>query len=435
MTNDSLKKSVSLAPSVPGIYTFSAKGGSASGGKEILYIGKAANLKSRLRSYLRTNDARIQKMLSVAEKIEFKKTDSDIEALILESQLIKDFRPQFNIMLRDDKQYFYVGFSHSTSSGQAEKFPKLFLTHQPQGFAGEAIGPFTDGATLKSTLKFLRRIFPYCTCKKPHNNFCLNYHIGKCVGFCCLKKPTTNNLQLTTYKKNITAIKEILNGKRLSLVKKLEKEMEQLAKKSELEKAIELRNKISNLKRIFENARVIQTYDTSKHHKLSLLSDLKKVLGLRKIPTRIEGYDISNIQGTNATGSMVVFEDGVPNKSQYRKFKIRSKRTPDDTFMLSEMLQRRFNHPEWQFPDLILIDGGKGQLNTAREIIKLSGKKNPIISVAKGRYEIFSTTLEKPVSMANLPSNVRNLIKNIDAEAHRFAINYYRKLHKRTLLS
>ena len=435
MDGNKFKKSTKGAPTKPGIYIFKK-------GDKKLYIGKAANLKSRLRSYLKTADPRIQKMLSISDGLEFRPTISDIEALILESQLIKDFRPQFNIVMRDDKQYFHVGFTEDV-------FPKLFLTHQPQGFEAEFIGPFTDGAVLKSTLKFLRKIFPYCTCKNPHNNFCLNYHIGRCIGFCCLKNKkydkkvlTELSSVLTDYKRNIRALKEVLNGKRKSLIKDLAKEMSLAAKKEDFETAIGIRGKIEGLERIFENARVIKAIRPQENN----LKELARIFKLKKPPFRIEGYDISNIQGTNATGSMVVFEDGVPNKSQYRKFKIRSKRTPDDTLMLGEMLQRRFNHPEWRKPDLILMDGGKGQLNAARAAIYKSQTVDnrlaksvihslPIIALAKGKYEIFSTTLEKPISMSKLPQNVRNLIKNIDAEAHRFAIDYYRRLHAKRLLS
>ena len=473
MTTDSLKKFISSAPSSSGIYMFKERG-------KNIYTGKAANLKSRLRSYLKTEDARIQKMVSAANGLEFKVTDSDIEALILESQLIKNLQPRFNIVMRDDKQYFHVGFTENT-------FPRLFLTHQPQQVLSikyqvlrgrkshntkyvihntEFIGPFTDGAVLKSTLKFLRKIFPYCTCKNPHNNFCLNYHIGKCPGFCCLKQPVSSIKYqvLRDYRKNIRAIKEILSGKRESLTKNLEKEMCQAAKKGDLEKAIELRDRISKLKRVFENAKIIRN---TKYGILNTENDartqntlkaLARLLKLDRVPYRIEGYDISNIQGTNATGSMVVFEDGVPNKNQYRKFKIRARITKTrsdlfhdrsinqipggDTGMLREILERRFRHEEWPFPDLILVDGGKGQLNAAKAVISnyyttlLKKQRAPsLIALAKGKYEIFSTTLEKPISMSKLPQNVRNLIKNIDAEAHRFAINYYRRLHKRRLLS
>src|SRR3989338_8621812 len=259
MTNDSLKKFISSAPSSSGIYMFKERG-------KNIYTGKAANLKSRLRSYLKTADPRIQKMVSAANGLEFKVTDSDIEALILESQLIKNLQPRFNIVMRDDKQYFYVVFT-------PEKFPKIFLTHQPQKFKTQIlnsksnsnvlkfkiknlnltnadiqyIGPFTDGTALKATLRYLRRIFPYCTCKNPHNNFCLNYHIGKCPGFCCLKDSPERSRRiadkkvLTDYKRNIRALKEILHGKRKSLIKDLAKEMSSAAKKEDFETAIGIR--------------------------------------------------------------------------------------------------------------------------------------------------------------------------------------------------
>ena len=331
MTNDSLKKFISSAPSSSGIYMFKERG-------KNIYTGKAANLKARLRSYLKTTDSRIQKMVSAANGLEFKVTDSDIEALILESQLIKNLQPRFNIVMRDDKQYFHVGFTENT-------FPKLFLTHQPHyskyrnieisGF----IGPFTDGAVLKSTLKFLRKIFPYCTCKNPHNNFCLNYHIGKCVGFCCLKdgESRITNQELRRYRKNIKAMKEILSGRKEYLIINIEKEMRNFAKKEKFKEAIEIRGKLKNLKRIFENAKVIHNSKFLIHNsenteqKMATLRELAKMLDIGKLPRRIEGYDISNIQGTNATGSMVVFENGNPNKNQYRKFKKKSKRTPHNT--------------------------------------------------------------------------------------------------------
>ncbi|MBI2062599.1 MAG: GIY-YIG nuclease family protein, partial [Candidatus Yanofskybacteria bacterium] len=206
-----LKTMVRKLPRQPGIYIFKdAK-------DKPLYVGKASDLKSRLSSYSKIDDPRIKKMLVLASSLKFLKTGSDIEALILESQLIKKLRPRFNIVMRDDKQYFYVGFSN-------ENFPKIFITHQPTKLVYGSqftvhrpktvnskletsfIGPFTDGDALKTTLRFLRSVFPYCTCQQLHHNYCLNYHIRKCLGFCCLKKPATNDRQLTTYKNNVEAI-------------------------------------------------------------------------------------------------------------------------------------------------------------------------------------------------------------------------------------
>lgn len=491
MTTHTLKKHVATLPSGPGIYRFK------DARKKDLYIGKATNLKSRVGSYLKSKDSRIAKMVESASSLKFISTESEIEALILESQLIKQFRPPFNIMLRDDKQYFYVAFT-------GEIFPKIFLTHQPldtkYGILNtKFIGPFTDGNILKSTLKFLRRIFPYCTCKNTHNNFCLNYHIGKCPGFCCLKKQNPENQGSTlkkfqgrtfnSYQNNIRSIKDILNGKKVSLIKKLEKEMATETKKmrelvpilfstkSELQnrgssisekiknfdeigkKAIELRKKLSDLKRVFENAMIIKNSDILKTHR----SGLESLLKLQKPIIRIEGYDVSNIQGTHATGSMVTFIQGQPDKSQYRKFRIRNsnieilnkpkiinsklKTVSDlgfsasdfhsggDTAMLKEVLERRFKHEEWPFPDLVLIDGGKGQVNMAVKTLKEMAIKIQIIGISKNEHHMGHQLIihgrKSPLPLTKLSPADRNLLLTIDSEAHRFAIGYYRKLHRK----
>ena len=379
MTNGSLKKTISKLPTGSGIYIFKNVSG------RTLYIGKASNLKNRVGQYLRTGDVRLQKMVSVAKKLSFVKTDSEVEALILESQYIKKYKPAFNIMLRDDKNFFYVGLTRSTSSGQAEKFPKIFITHQPHSKyrnieISSFVGPFTDGTALKTTLRHLRRVFPYCTCKQLHHNYCLNYHIGKCPGFCCLKqhlnqRPTTYDLQL--YKKNIKSVKDILGGKKTLLIKKMEKEMAAFGKKEEFDKAIELRNKIDKIKRVFENARIIQNIS---HSHISLYGNRgKNIVGLTELPVRIEGYDVANIQGKYAVGAMVVFVDGKPDKNEYRKFKIKNFdistfrnieiSSSGDAEMLKEVLTRRFRHPEWSLPDLIVVDGGKAKLNKASSMI------------------------------------------------------------------
>jgi excinuclease ABC subunit C len=428
-------------PSVPGVYFFRDKNG------KVLYLGKAANLKNRLKSYFDKSrkNPRLQKMLETAENVDWQETGSEVEALILESQLIKKYRPPFNIMLRDDKQYFYVGFTR-------EQFPKLIITHRPLYAASHTlrpnfVGPFTDGTALKTTLKLLRRAFPYCTCptgrrtgKQAHNTFCLNYHLGNCLGFCCLKKEATAG-QVLAYRKNVAAIKEVLSGKKKSVVVKFEKELAVLAQKEKFEKAIELRDKIEKLKKVFENARILsgaQDDNESPHNRKNSagpLTELKRLLKLSVPPRRIEGYDVSNIQGEFATGAMVVFTDGKPDKNEYRKFRVRS--AGGDTAMLQEIITRRFNHPEWPYPDLILIDGGKGQLSAAvmtMSNIKMQMSKNiPVIALTKdARHKgdhIYTSTKKSAISLKNLPPIIINLILQIDAEAHRFAIGYYRKLH------
>jgi excinuclease ABC subunit C len=409
-------------PKNPGVYFFRDKN------RRILYIGKAANLKNRLKSYFDTSpkNPRLQKMLETAKNVDWQKTDSEIEALILESQLIKKYRPPFNIMLRDDKQYFYVVF-------MKERFPRIFITHRPKGPPSEALvkeGPFTDGGTLKTVLRFLRRIFPYCACRQKHNNYCLNYHIGNCPGFCCLKKEAAAK-QVMAYKKNIAAIKEILSGKKKSLIGRFEKELNAIARKERFEQAIELRDKIEKLKNVFENARIVNEMSRKEIDWPNDLAELKKALNLSILPKRIEGYDVSNIQGEFATGAMVVFMDGKPDKDEYRKFKIKLTATPNDAGMLKEILTRRFKHREWKFPNLIIIDGGKGQLSAAKAAVP---KKIPAIAQTKDArhkgHHIYASTKKSAVPLKNLPPAIRNLILQIDAEAHRFAIGYYRKLHK-----
>ena len=417
-----LKEKIKSLPDKFGVYFFRLKNG------KNIYIGKAVSLKSRISGYLKTEDARITKMVQAANKLEFKITESDIEALILESQYIKKYRPMFNIVMRDDKQYFYVAFTK-------EKFPRIFLTHQPFKTKNEKlktknyIGPFTDGGALKSTLKYLRNVFPYCTCKQKHHNRCLNYHIGKCLGFCCLKNHKPSKQELDKYLSNIKALKDILSGNKISLIKKLEKEMTTKAKEEEFEEAIEIRSKLERLQRIFQNAQIIKEIKKTEN----TLVDLRNALELEKIPYRIEAYDISNIQGQNATGSMVVFENGKPNKNEYRKFKIRTVNQASDTDMLKEVLSRRLNHMEWSYPDLVVIDGGKGQLNAARAAIS---KQIPIIALTKDKKHRGEkiTTSKQVVLLSTLKNNVKNLLLSIDSEAHRFAIDYYRKLHRKAIM-
>ncbi len=457
-----LKELVAKMPDSPGIYRFQNT-------KNDIYIGKASSIKRRLASYTKTTDSRIQKMIATADHLTHIETHSDIEALILESQLIKQLRPQFNIMLRDDKQYFFVAITN-------DEFPRIFLTHQPKvvetlvlnpvaeggsrrrlgrreetdgtGFKGLGsnakvsatyIGPFTDGAALKATLKYLRNIFPYCTCTQKHHNFCLNYHINKCLGFCCLQNPearsTNQELRIfkNQYKQNIKALRDILSGRKSSLVKELKKEMETAGKKHDFDNAIELRNKLNRLERVFYNAQVIKNSEILKEYN----SGLPKLLKINKPIIRIEGYDVSNIQGAHATGAMVTFVNGLPDKNFYRKFNIKTVRGANDTAMLREILERRLNHPEWPFPDLILIDGGKGQVSSALTTLKEMNIKIPVIGISKNDkhmgHLLVIPNRKQPVPLTKLGLTDKNLLLTIDSEAHRFAISYYRKLHNQSV--
>ncbi len=411
-------------PKKSGVYFFRNSKG------KIIYIGKAADLRNRLRSYFSKSakDARVLNMLKAAGKVSWQETGSEIEALILESQLIKKYRPQFNILMRDDKSYFYVAFTK-------EEFPKIRITHQPssrQSFAELLVGPLTDGTALKTTLKLLRKIFPYCTCKEKHNNYCLNYHLENCPGYCCLKKESRiKNQELRTYNKNIKAVRNILSGKRLSLAKQLEKEMNALAEKGDFEGAIKTRKQLASLNKIFENAKIISKPPEDSPQEV--LKETQDAFGLVNLPRRIEAYDISNIQGTNAVGAMAVFTDGQPDKSEYRKFKIKYTRSGGDVTMLKEVLSRRLKHPEWPLPDLIIIDGGKAQLNAAVLTIP---KSTSVIALTKNKKHradhIFVAGNPKPLRLDFLTPDVRKLILWTNSEAHRFAISYYHRTHRKS---
>lgn len=413
MDKNYYRKIKSKIPPISGVYRFNGPKG------KVLYIGKARNLANRVGSYFgHQTRPMISKMLPLARILTWQETGSEIEALILESNLIKKHRPRFNTMLRDDKQYFYISLSNS-------KFPRLSVSHQPPDNAKKVIVPFTDGGALKLTLKELRKVFPYCTCKQKHNRFCLNYHIGNCPGFCCLKDGGNRQAQ-TEYQANIKAIADMLSGKRKLIMKKMIKDLAALAAKNDFDKAEKLKIKLRGLRRIFENASIIKRLGEKKE----ALNQLTDFFELPESPARIEGYDISNIQGSFAVGSMAVFINGQPDKNQYRKFKIKTVAGANDTAMLKEVLTRRLNHAEWPTPQLFLIDGGKGQLNTAISVI---GKSIPVISVAKDERHhgesVFSWSDKKSIKLASLPQAAKNLILAIDTEAHRFAVSYYRKRH------
>ncbi len=416
MTTAELKRSIARMPKEPGIYIFKSSSDAP------LYIGKAGDLKSRVSAYLKVTDARLRTMVQSAKKVTFTRTDSDIEALLAESQLIKKHRPRFNIMMRDDKQYFYVAITK-------DPLPKIFITHRPVGDA-EYIGPFTDGTALKTALKLLRTIFPYCTCTQKHYLLCLNAHLDMCPGFCCLKQQNPKlkveserlKVQKKEYARNIRAIRDILNGKRASLITDLERRMKTLGQRHQLLEARELQRRIAKLKRVFENARI-----NARNQRL---------IGHSGAPSRVEGYDVAAIQGQYAVGAMAVFADGMPDKNEYRLFNIKT--AGGDTDMLREILKRRMKHKEWPLPDLIVVDGGKAQFNVVR---KAFGSRIRIVALAKDKHHRGIKIIEKERGkfrerlLSAMPPQERNLIVHADGEAHRFAIRYHRHLHGRTLLT
>jgi len=390
-------------PKTTGVYLFYEKD------KNPIYIGKAKNIKERVRNH---HDFFMPKV----KRIKYIETSSEIEALILEASLIKKHQPKYNVAWKDGKNYFYVALR--SAQGKL-KIPYIYVTHQFKNYKIKNskiryIGPFVEGTALKKTLRFLRRVFPYYTGATHPKTKCTWCHLDLCPGV----EPN-----LLNYRKNIKKLILILQGKRSRVLSSMKNEMKQLSKERKFEEAGKLRDRIYNLQQVMAHINVISE---EKH-----IIKNYAIASFMMTFNRIEAYDVSNIQGQFATGSMVVFSNGQPNKSEYKKFKIKIKNKPNDIAMLKEVLQRRFAHPEWTKPDAILIDGGKAQLNIT---IKNSPKNVKIFSIAKGRQELFSDNWAKPIPLKNLPQETHNLIKRLDDEAHRFAINYHKKLRKTSLL-
>lgn len=419
-------------PQKPGIYIFTGKGGKR------LYVGKAGNLKARVKSYFAKSNLshKTASLLNEAAEISWEILASEAEALIRESELIKKHHPKFNVLMRDDKQYIYVLFTK-------ERFPRIFTTHQASYRKADYLGPFTEAGVLKSVLRSLRKYFPYCTCKKPHKGACLNTRIGRCPGYCCILPSLYEgeSPEGEVYKKNISSIKKILSGKSGTLSRELKKEMKKLSHEQKYEEAAKARNQINALARIFEQRSVVKR-DLPSDRERAIYA-LKFLLGLKDI-SRMEAYDIANIQGKFAYGSMAVFSaQGGPasgrengfQKSEYRIFRIKTVLHSDDTAMLREVLFRRLNHSEWNYPEVILIDGGKAQLNAAMSTLAKFRLPIKMISLTKNKKHKGESVLfnnrPAPMPLEKLPESLKNLLLSANGEAHRFAIKFYRKLHRK----
>ncbi|MDD5146646.1 MAG: GIY-YIG nuclease family protein [Candidatus Pacebacteria bacterium] len=404
------KESVGRLPTVPGVYAFKSKKG------VLLYIGKAVNIRDRVKNHFSQPTFKDNIFIPATEKIGYITTGSEIEALISEADLIKKYQPHYNTQWKDNKNYFYVAITQ-------EAFPRIFVTHQIDDSLIH-IGPFVDSKAIKQTLRVLRRIFPYRTCRVMPKKPCLYYDLNLCPA------PCGQFQDKKQYKKNIQNLIKILRGKKMQVLKDLQKEMQLTSQKQEFEKAKTLRDQTMSLENVFQHSHILEKEERKPTNWPKAEAELKKLLDLAGSLKRIEGYDISNIQGQQATGSMVVFEKGLPNKNEYRKFKIRITGKPNDTAMIKEMLARRLKHPEWPRPQIILIDGGKGQLNAALSQVK----KIKVISLAKRLNELFIENHKKPVLLKSLSQDASNLILHLRDEAHRFAVSYHRKLRTKSLL-
>ena len=389
-------------PDSPGVYFFLGSpklGEGGKKGKEILYIGKATSLKDRVKSYfvrdiLLTRSPLIAKMLEEATRVEFRQTDSVLEALILEANEIKKHQPIYNSKEKDDKSYNFVTVTK-------EEYPKIIITR-----GSGTWGPFPYGRELKEALKIIRKIFPYRDEKcKLSGRPCFNAQIGLCPG------PCAGWISRKDYRKIISHLKLFFEAKKPLLIKSLEKEMRSLAQEEKFEEAEKVKRRIFALDHIQDIALIKQE-----------VGSREKEVGLR-----IEAYDVAHISGTNVVGVMNVVTDGEVDRSQYRKFKIKDDKN-DDTKNLKEIISRRLGHPEWPWPNLIVVDGGVGQINAAKKILKDYNLNIEVASVVKNeRHRAREVIYEERSKEYEVRGREKEILL-ANAEAHRFAIGYHRKL-------
>lgn len=535
-------------PNKPGVYLMKDKGG------RIIYIGKAGDLKGRVRSYFTKREdlsPRIRLLINKVADIEYLVTDSQIEALVLENNLIKKHHPYFNVRLRDDKTYPYIKIT------TFEDYPRLQIVRRMQTDEAAYFGPYTNVSSMRETLSLILQIFPLRTCNKKidgkERRACLNYQIKRCLAPCVGGVSKDNYLQLV---KNVCSF---LAGKQERVVKDLQAQMERASHNLEFEKAAQIRDKIQTVEKVIEKQKMVlpkikdediigishnensacleiffvrygkllgEEHFIMEHKKAlekeilttfvkqfylraarippqivipleieeresienwlsekrgekvffkiprrgeekglinlanknanlhlteslsqdkekggkEVLDELQNLLNLTSPPLRIEAFDISNLGGKEAVGSLVVFLEGKPNKSDYRRFKIKTVEKADDYAMLGEVLSRRFQSPPFKpsslMPDLLLIDGGRGQLNSCLSVLKKLGlSKIPAIGLAKKEEHIFIKDKDGSLSRLVLAkdSKALHLLQKVRDEAHRFALSYHKKLRKKKL--
>lgn len=438
--NKKLEAKLAELPKDPGVYFH--KNGSG----QIIYVGKAANLRNRVRQYFqksRSRDPKTEALVAEIADVDWQVVDSEVEALFLEGELIRRYMPRYNILLRDDKALSYIRIDYDSDH------PTVSTTRRPLDDGARYFGPYFSTTGVRQSLKLLRRIFPYATRRiGGQKRATLHYHLGLDPG---LEEAKTS---LEDYRANLRKLMAVIQGKRKSIERELERDMKRASKVEDFETAAKLRNQLFALQNL--NRQVIfsdkEFLDISKDH---ALNELVNMLSIDKFPRRIEGYDISHQQGSDVVASMVVFTNGVSDKAEYRKFKTKSNRN-DDFFNMNETLKRRLserNIKAWGKPDLVLIDGGKGQLDAAIQARDERGcQKIPFIGLAKREEQVvvdkqrsgvilnmssiqqmggFLTETEGFV-LINMPhnTNVVKLLQRIRDESHRFAVSYHSTLKR-----
>ena len=433
---NSLENEAKKLFSGPGVYSFKDRKGG------VLYVGKSINVQERIFQHLKAEGEKSKSMVSSSCKVDAIPVASELEALLLEAELIKKYLPKFNSRAKDDKHALYIKITKN------DVFPKVLTSRKGDDSRSLYFGPFPSSSTVKKVLRQIRKVIPYCTQKSTSRRECLYSHLrlcSPCPSYITKVKDKDNRYRLTKiYKNNINKIIDLLMGKKTSVKRKLEHEMNDASKRQHFEDAARIRNQITELEYITQPFRNPAEYmanpnlleDLREREINSLYKALKNNIENLNLPERIECFDVSHLSGTLSTSSMVTFMGGVPNKNFYRQFKIYGQKTNDDYYMMYETVKRRIKHfKDWGTPDLIVVDGGKPQITAAKKAFVEIGVNLPLVGLAKKLETIIVPRGEKFLEI-NLNNNdpAIHLLQRLRDEAHRFARKYHFKLRFKSLV-
>lgn len=424
-------------PTSPGVYIMKDAQG------VVLYVGKAKNLRNRAGHYFTkaaADDPRTAELVKLIADVDFLPAETEVDALLMEARLVKDIQPRFNVELKDNKSFPYLQIRIR------EDFPRVEFTRAPRRKGVKLYGPFTSAKTLRAALQVLQRIFQFRTCgldiKADDNRWrwfrpCLLANIRQCTAPCNLR------VSKEEYRKQIRGLQMVLEGKKSRLIRELKKEMAEASRRLLFEKAARIRDEIHALENLSLRGDVDKDVqpEVFQIEPKKGLAGLRKVLGLPNMPRTIEGIDIAHLGGNETVASLVSFIDGLPFKPGYRRYRIRTVEGIDDYASIREVVSRRYRdatlrgsyEEDHVFPDIVLIDGGKGQLNAALDVFRFLGKDPPcLISLAKQEEEIYRPGDAEPIRLGRHSAALR-LLQYVRDEAHRFAQHYHHLLRRKKL--
>ena len=411
-------------PSKPGVYIYRDKF------NKVIYVGKARNLRKRMSQYFhlsrkKSNDLKLRSLINSIASWEFHVVKNESESLILESRLIKKYAPYYNVLMRDDKRYYLIKINLN------DEFPKLSLVRFEKNDGANYYGPFPHGKVLKQLIDFLSGYFKIRQCNfytpgSQERLHCLDAHVKKCC------EPCVGKVSKEEYFNKVRSLTAILNGKTEEIVEELKNKMLKLSEKHLFEKAAEIRDIIQNINEVFkEKNRSFKNSTLSEKTPEDAVVELQKQLKLKKLPTVIEAFDISNFGDQFGVASLVTFSKGKPSKANYKRFRIKTVEGINDFAMMNEVIQRHYSRKLEQnqpFPDLLMVDGGKGQLSaTLNALIEINAPPFPVIGLAKRNEEVYVPGKQDPIVISKTSSALK-LLQAVRDEAHRFAVSYNREI-------